>query len=122
MRRDIVSKPRSLELTPVGGTSHLPLARRQQQTAKARSAYPPIAQRQANGGRHWAEKYRTLSPEQRTQIAMKCVVGWYLWDARRRGLPPPIIHTYEPERGPDEKLRAASGTMRQMTNAEIEAL
>jgi hypothetical protein len=81
-----------------------------------------MTQRRANGGRLWAERYRALSPEERARIIMRCVVGWYLWDARRRGLPPPIIRTYELERGPDEKLRAASGTMRQMTNAEIEAL
>ena len=122
MRRDIVFKPRSLELTPVGGTSHLPLARRQQQTAKARSAYPPIAQRRANGGRHWAERYRSLTPEQRAQIAMKCVIGWYLWDAKRRGLPPPISHTYEPEQGPDGKLQAKPGSMRPMSEEELASL
>ena len=56
------------------------------------------------------------------RIAIRCVLGWYRWDAKRRGLPPPIIHTYEPERGPDGKLQAKPGTLRPMTDAEIEAL
>ena len=106
----------------MAGTAHLPLARRQQQTAKARSANPPIAQRRANGGLHWAEKYRTLPPEERARIALRCVIGRYLWDAKRRGLPPPIIHTYEPVVGDDGKLQSKPNTMRQMTDAEIEAL
>ena len=90
--------------------------------AKARAAWPPIAQRRANGGRQWAERYRSLPPEERQRIAIRCVVGWYYYDAKRRGLPPPIIHTYEPERGPDGKLLAKPGSMRPMTDAEIEAL
>jgi hypothetical protein len=104
------------------GTSHLPIERRRAQMAKALAAYPPIAQRRANGGRHWAEKYRTLSAEERARIAFRCVVGRYLWWARKNGFPDPIIHTYEPERGPDGKLQAKPGTLRQMTDAEIEAL
>jgi hypothetical protein len=104
------------------GTSHLPLARRQQQMAKALAAYPPIAQRRANGGRHWAEKYRTLSAEERQRIAIRCVIGRARWWARKNGYPDPIIHTYEPERGPDGKIAVKPGSLRPMTDAEIEAL
>jgi hypothetical protein len=106
----------------MGGTAHLPLARRQQQTAKATAAYPPLAQRSVNGGRHFAERYRFLPPEERQRIAIRCVVGRHLWWARKNGFPDPIIHIYEPELGPDGKLKAKSGTMRRMTDAEIEAL
>jgi hypothetical protein len=106
----------------VSGTTHLPLARRQQQTAKARSAYPPIAQRRANGGRHWAERYCALSPQERARIIARCVLGWYRWDARRRGLPDPIPYTYEAVVGDDGKVAAKPGTLRPMTDAEIEAL
>jgi hypothetical protein len=122
VRRDIVSKPRSVGLTPLGGTSHLPLARRQQQTAKARSAYPPIAQRRANGGRLWAERYGTLLPQERARIIAKCVLGWYRWDARRRGLPDPVPYTYEAVVGGDGKIAAKPGTLRPMTDEEIAAL
>ena len=104
------------------GTSHLPLARRQQQTAKGRAAFPPIAQRRANGGRHWAEKYRTLSAEERQRIAIRCVIGRYRWWARKNGYPDPIIHTYEPVVGDDGKVAAKPGTLRPMTNEEIAAL
>jgi hypothetical protein len=117
-----VSTPRSLELTPVGGTSHLPIERRRAQMAKARAAWPPIAQRRANGGRHWAERYRALSPEERARIIMRCVLGWYRWDARRRGLPDPIPYTYEAVVGDDGKVAPKLRTLRPMTNAEIEAL
>ena len=49
--------------------------------------------------------------------------GKHLWvGARKNGFPDPIIHTYEPELGPDGKLQAKPNTMRQMTDAEIEAL
>ena len=90
--------------------------------AKARAAWPPIAQRRANGGLHWAERYRSLPPEERQRIAIRCVVGLASLWCEAGGFPAPIIHTYEPELGPDGKLKAKSGTMRPMTNAEIEAL
>jgi hypothetical protein len=115
-------RSRSLELTPMGGTSHLPIERRRAQMAKARAAYPPIAQRRANGGLRWAERYKTLSAEERQRIAIRCVIGRYIWDAKRRGFPIPIFHTYTPELAPDGKLRAVSGSLRPMTDAEIEAL
>lgn len=90
--------------------------------AKALAAYPPIAQRRANGGRHWAEKYRTLSAEERQRIAIRCVVGRHLWWARKNGFPDPIIHTYEPMVDDDGKLQAKPNTMRVMSDAEIQAL
>jgi hypothetical protein len=90
--------------------------------AKARAAWPPIAQRRVNGGLRWAAHYRSLSPEERARVAFRCVVGRHLWWARKNGFPDPIIHSYEPELGPDGKLKAKSGTMRRMTDAEIEAL
>jgi hypothetical protein len=49
-------------------------------------------------------------------------LGWYVWDARRRGLPDPVAFTYEAVVGDDGKIAAKPGTLRQMTNAEIEAL
>jgi hypothetical protein len=106
----------------MGGTAHLPLARRQQQTAKARSANPPLAVRSVHGGLRWAQRYRSLSPEERARVAIRCVIGRYIWDAKRRGLPIPIFHTYTPEHGPDGKLQAKPGSMRPMTDEEIEAL
>jgi hypothetical protein len=106
----------------MGGTTHLPIERRRAQTAKATAAWPPIAQRRLNGGLRWAERYKTLSAEERQRIAIRCVIGRYIWDAKRRGLPIPIFHTYTPELGPDGKVAAKPGTLRPMTDAEIEAL
>jgi hypothetical protein len=104
------------------GTAHLPLARRQQQTLKACRANPPLSQRRANGGLRWAEKYRTLSPLERQRIAVRVVIGRYIWDAKRRGLPIPIFHTYTPERGPDGKLQAKPGSMRPMSEEDLATL
>ena len=104
------------------GTAHLPLYRRQQQTAKARSAYPPPAVRGANSGRLFAERYRNLSPEQRAQITIRCVIGRYIWDAKRRGLPIPVFHTYEPVVGDDGKLQVKPGSLRPLTDEEIQAI
>jgi hypothetical protein len=104
------------------GTAHLPLARRQQQTARARAANPPLAQRSVTGGTNWGKRYCALSPQERARIIARAVLGWYRWDARRRGLPDPVPYTYEPERGPDGELQAKPGSMREMTREEIAAL
>jgi hypothetical protein len=96
--------------------------RRRARTAKATAAYPPLAVRSVHGGLRWAERYRTLSPEERARIAFRCVVGRHIWWARKNGFPDPIVHTYEPERGPDGQIAAKPGTLRPMTNEEIEAL
>jgi hypothetical protein len=79
------------------GTAHLPVERRRQLTAKACRADPPLAQRSVTGGRRWANRYYGLPPEERARIIAKCVLGWYRWDARRRGLPDPVAYTFEPE-------------------------
>jgi hypothetical protein len=123
VRRDRESRqPLSIERTPMGGTSHLPIERRRAQTAKATAAQPPLAQRRVNGGLRWAERYRNLPPEERQRIAIRCVIGRYVWDAKRRGLPTPVFHSYEPVVGDDGKLQAKPNTMRVMTEAEIEAI
>jgi hypothetical protein len=106
----------------VGGTSHLPLARRRQQTAKARAAWPPQAQRRANGGLHWAQHYLSLPAEERARIIARCVLGWYRWNARRRGWPDPVAYTFEPEIDANGKVSVKTGSLRPMTDAEIEAL
>ena len=72
--------------------------------AKARAAYPPLAQRRVHGGLRWAERTAALHPSS-AQIALKCVLGWYRWDARRRGLPDPVPYTYEPVVGDDGKVQ-----------------
>jgi hypothetical protein len=106
----------------MSGTAHLPIERRRAQTAKATAAYPPLAQRRVNGGLRWAQHYRSLCPEERQRIAIRCVLGRARWWARKNGYPDPVAFTYEPERGPDGKLQAKPNTMRRMTDAEIEAL
>jgi hypothetical protein len=106
----------------VGGTSHLPIERRRAQTAKATAANPPLAQRRVKGGLHWAERYRNLPPEERQRIAIRCVVGWYRYDAKRRGLPTPVFHTYEPVVDDGGKLAVKPNTLRQLTDEEIAAL
>jgi hypothetical protein len=93
--------------------------RRRAQTAKALRADPPLAVRSVHGGIGWAEKYRTLSAEDRARIAIRCVIGRYIWDAKRRGLPIPIFHAYTPERGPDGKLQAKPGSMRPMSEEDL---
>jgi hypothetical protein len=104
------------------GTAHLPLSRRLQQTAHARAAYPPLSQRSVTGGTKWAKRYSTLPPQERARIIARCVLGWYRYDARRRGLPDPIPYIYEPMGGDDGKVAAKSGTLRPMTDEEIAAL
>ena len=106
----------------MGGTSHLPLARRQQQTAKAIAANPPLATRSVNGGLRYATRYATLPAAERQRIMARCLLGWYRYDARRRGLPDPIPYTYEPMVDDNGKVAAKPGTLRPMTNEEIEAL
>jgi hypothetical protein len=83
---------------------------------------PSIAQRRVNGGRGWAERYRRLPAEERSRIAMKCVIGRYLWWARKNGLPAAIIHTYTAETDDAGKVSAKPGSLRQMTNDEIRAI
>jgi hypothetical protein len=99
-----------------------PVEVRRRWMAKALAADPPLAQRSVNGGHRWALRYASLSDAERQRITLKCVIGRYLWDAKRRGLPPPIIHTFEPEQGPDGKIRPKPGTMRPMTREELEAV
>ena len=90
--------------------------------AKALAAYPPIAQRRANGGRNWAKRYRALPPEERARIIMKCVLGWHRWNARRNGWPDPIAFTFTPELDASGKVVAKPGSLRPMTDEEIGAL
>jgi hypothetical protein len=104
------------------GTSHLPIERRRAQTAKATAAFPPIAQRSITGGTNWARRYCALPPQERARIIARCVIGWYRYDAKRRGLPTPVFHSYEPVVDDDGKLQAKPNTMRVMTEAEIEAI
>ena len=104
------------------GTSHLPIERRRAQTAKATAAYPPLAQRQANGARRFAERYSALPPEERARIIARCVIGRAIWWARKNGFPDPIVHTYEPIVGDGGKIAVKPGTLRPLSDAEIEAL
>jgi hypothetical protein len=106
----------------VSGTSHLPIERRRAQTAKATAANPPLPQRSVTGGTNWAKRYCALSPQERARIIARCVLGWCRYDARRRGLPDPIPYTYEPMVDDNGKVAAKPGTLRPMTNEEIEAL
>ena len=93
----------------MGGTSHLPIeCRRRAQTAKARAALPSIAQRRVNGGRHWAERYRSLPPEERARIIMRCVLGRARWWARKHGWPDPVPYVFEPEIDANGKSRPNS--------------
>jgi hypothetical protein len=44
----------------MAGTTHLLLARRRAQTAKATTAYPPLIVRSYAGGASWRDKFRAL--------------------------------------------------------------
>jgi hypothetical protein len=96
----------------MAGTARFPLAKRQQQTRKARAANPPLAARGANGGLRWAAKYRTLPAAERQRIAIRCVVGRALWWARSHGYPDPVFHSYEATVGDGGQVVAKPGTMR----------
>jgi hypothetical protein len=68
------------------------------------------------------KRYRLLSAEERAIITARCVLGWYRWDAKRKGLPPPVEMTFEPVAFPDGGIAAKEGTMHALTEAELDVL
>jgi hypothetical protein len=87
--------------------------------AKAIAANPPLPIRAQHGGARWRESYRALSLHKQSRIIMRMVLGFARYNAKRRGEPLPVPFTYEPELAPGGGLRPREGTLRPMTNEEI---
>jgi hypothetical protein len=88
-------------------------------TQKAHAANPPLPIRAQHGGAKWRGFYRALSPHEQSRVVMRMVLGRLRYFARKRGEPLPTVFTYEPELAPGGGMRAREGTLRPMTNEEI---
>jgi hypothetical protein len=95
------------------------IKRRRAMTAKARASNPPLRQRSITGGKSWAERYHSLPAAERIRIIQRCVLGRYRWLARVNGLPPPVEMTFDPVRLPDGGIGAKPGSLREMTEEEL---
>jgi hypothetical protein len=95
---------------------------RRRQTAKATEAHPPLAVRGQRGGSKNRDRYFSLSLEEQWAIIRRMLIARLRAEAKRKGMLQPVLHSCEvrPIEGGGYEL--VEGSMRRMTQAEIDAL
>src|SRR6516165_9968139 len=96
--------------------------RRRLQTAKAQAAPPPPVVRGKHGGDRNREWYFSLSLEEHWKIIQRLLVARLRAEAKRKGMPQPILHTCEVAPCEGGGYVLVEGSMRPMTQEEIDAL